>query len=297
MRRFLVGLLVACSLFAEGPYQEEEETYSYWDFHPVHVGGNLIRFGKAEISDTPEGGHLFYRKSNAYAYVLVPVSKTSYFFPRVEWNAFTMNWDKNPKFHEDHFYYFQFALTFYSTGLDKWRWIARGSYNIDMEHFNNPSLYGLYEALLWGAYQPHRKWHYHMGALGYTGYEGREIYPMIGFDFSPNKKWTFQFIFPIDYSIQYNVGEHWRFSLKGRPLKERFRTGKKEPQPRSVFCYSTTGAEFNVHYERHLRLEIEAFIGYNFGGSFYIKNASGHDALYTDVGSSPYAGASLNFGF
>ncbi len=127
--------------------------------------------------------------------------------------------------------------------------------------------------------------------------EGQEVYPVIGLDYAPNKKWLFQAIFPITYSVEYSYGKHWRFSLKGRPLKERFRVGNKEPAPRSVFCYSSMGAEFNIHYERFLRLEIEAYAGYNFGGSFYIKDQRGKNALYTDVGGAPYGGLTVNYGF
>ncbi len=123
------------------------------------------------------------------------------------------------------------------------------------------------------------------------------VYPIIGVDYAPNKKWLFQAVFPINYSIEYACNAEWKISLKGRPLKERFRTGPDEPQPRSIFCYSTMGAECNIHYEKFLRVEAELFAGYNFGGSFYIKNKNGQDALYTNVQGAPYAGASFNWGF
>jgi len=294
MRKILFALLVSSALFAD---ECEPQHYSYWDVHPIHVGGNVLRLGSADVSDTPLKGHLYFRKSNAFLYMLVPVNSKSYFFPRVEWNTFTLNWNKNPKFNQTHFYYLQFALTFYTIQLEKWRWIARVDYNLDTEHFNNPRQYGLFSALLWGSHEIHRKWHYHVGSVGYTGFSGQEVYPIIGADYSPNKKWTFLLVFPIEYYIQYKYGDHWRFSLRGRPLKERFRTNNHQPQPRSVFSYSSTGLEANVRYEIFLRLEAEIFGGWNFGGNFYIKNEKGHNSLYTDVGGSPYAGATLNWGF
>lgn len=292
MKRFFSCLFFIFSLSAQ-----EEYNFSYWDIHPIHVGGNLIRLGKADVTDNPYGGHLYYRKTNAFAYMLVPISMKSYFFPRVEWNTFTMNWTKNPKFKETHFYYMQFALTFYSSAVENWRWILRGEYNLDIEHFNNPSKYGLFTGLVWGAYQIHRKWHYHVGAVGYGGMEGQQVYPIIGADYAPNKYWTIQFVFPIEYYVQYKLDEHWRFSIKGRPLKERFRTGKDQLQPRSVFSYSTIGSELNIIYEKFMHFEVEAYGGYNFGGSFYIKNCKGKQALYTDVGGSLYGGLNVNYGF
>lgn len=295
MIRALLFLFLAFSLFAEECCEPKK---SLWDFHPWHVGGNAIAFGKADVDlkNGPHDGNVIFNKANLYTYFFLPINECNFFLPRIEWNAFTLDWNHNPRFHETHFQFIQFALTFLSVGLERWKWIARADYNIDLKHFSRARQYGLFSALLWGTHQIHRKWHYHVGAFGYGGLEGSEIYPIIGVDFAPNKKWFFQLVFPISYAIEYNINERWRIAVKGRPLKERFRVGKNEPSPRSVFSYSTFGAEFNVHYERFLRLELEFFGGYNFGGSLYFKNRHGHNALYTNVKGSPYAGASLNWG-
>jgi len=276
-----------------------EPSHSLWDYHPIHVGGNFITLSPAnvKIKDGPEDGTLRFNKANAFLYMLLPISEKSYFFPRVEWNTFALDWDKNPKFRESRFYYMQFALTFYTTAIEQWRWIMRANYNLDLKHMQSPKKYGLFEALLWGAYQPHRKWHVHVGAFGYTGMEGQQVYPIIGADYSPDKEWTFLAIFPIDYAVQYKLNKEWRFSAKIRPLKERFRAGRQQPQPRSVFSYSSTGAELNVHYEKFMRFELEAFGGYNFGGKFYIKDSHGHNALYTTVDGSIYGGVNADYAF
>lgn len=274
-----------------------EPSHSLWDYHPIHVGGNFITLSPADVTNTPQGGTLRFNKANAFLYMLLPISEKSYFFPRIEWNTFALDWDKNPKFTDSRFYYLQFALTFYTIAVENWRWILRANYNIDVKHMQSPKQYGLFEALLWGSYQPHRKWHYHVGAFGYTGMRGQQVYPIIGADYSPNKHWTFLLIFPMDYSIQYKLTDQWRFSAKVRPLKERFRSGRNQPQPRSIFSYSSTGAELNIHYEKPMRLEIELYGGYNFGGKFYIKDSHGHNALYTDVGGSLYAGVTADYAF
>jgi len=293
-----VGKLLLCFFFSSALFCDEETpvSYSYWDIHPLHLGGNVLRIGQAPVN-SHDDGHLYFRKNNAYISLLVPINRHSYFFPRIEWNNFTLNWNRNPKFNETHFYYAQFGLTFYSTGLERWRWILRGDYNIDLEHFSHPGTYSLFSLMVWGKYELHKKWHYHVGATGSKGFEGRVVYPIIGIDFEPNKHWTFEAVFPITYSIQYKLDKNWKFSVKGRPLKERFRTGSKEPQPRSVFNYSTIGTEFSIQYVQFLWLELEIYAGYNFGGTFYIKNQSGRRPLYTDVGGAPYGGASLDYGF
>ena len=291
MRKFAL-----CFLFFTSALAAEESLGSLWDYHPIHAGGNLIRFGSADV-DAPQKGHLHFRKSNAFLQMLAPISRTSYFFPRVELNAFTLDWNKNPKFNQTHFYYMQFALTFYTTAIDQWRWIFRADYNLDLEHFSQPSLYGLFSGLFWGRHELNDQWHYHVGAFGYKGMEGQMVYPIIGFDYAPSKTWLIQAVFPITYSVEYHLNKEWRFSLKGRPLKERFRTNSSQPQPRSIFSYSTIGAEFNIHFEKFLRLEVEAYAGYNFGGNFYIKDRTGHHSLYTTVGGAPYAGLTLDYGF
>lgn len=291
----LFFLFFAFHLFAQECCDEK----SIWDYHPIHVGGNGLFIGKADIDFKRGGGRdgdLLFNKENAYLYTFLPISKCSFFIPRVEWNTFEMNWNRNPRFNETRFHYMQFALSFVSQAVETWRWVARADYNIDIKHFSHPNTYGLFSALLWGAHEFHRKWHYHVGALGYTGFEGQEIYPIIGLDFSPNKKWMFQAVFPINYSVEYALNERWRLALKARPLKERFRAGKMEPSPRSIFTYSSMGLEFNVHYEKFLQLEIEFFGGYNFGGSFYIKDRTGQNPLYRNLGGAPYGGASLNWG-
>lgn len=293
---FTRTLLLFTCIIGNCRAEDEEPSQSLWDYHPIHVGGNLIYIGKADI-DGPQHGHLVFQKQNIYLNMLVPISATSYFFPRIDWNHFILDWNKNPKFNETEFQYVQFGLMFYSTSLEKWRWILRAEYSLDLDHFSMPSMYGQFSGLIWGAYELHKKWHYHVGATGYAGLRGDIVYPIIGLDFSPNKHWTFEAIFPITYSIQYKLDPNWRFSIKGRPLKERFRTGTGQPQPRSIFNYSSVGTELNIHYEIPMRFEIEAYAGYNFGGKFYIKNQGGHKALYTDVEGAPYVGGNLDYAF
>jgi hypothetical protein len=294
MKKILACLILPWLLSCD---EKPIESYSYWDFHPLHIGGNTLWIGKAELDSNNGDGHLYFNKNNAYFNMLVPVNRDSYFFPRVEWNNFTLNWNKNPKFNETHFNYAQFGLMFYTTGLEDWRWILRGDYNIDLKHFSHPNLYGLFSILVWGKYKIHEKWHFHVGTFATIGMETTTVYPVIGLDYSPSKSWMLEAVFPILYSVQYKLDKNWRFGVKARPLKERFRVGSHEPQPRSVFCYSTVGADLNVHYEQSLRLDIEFYAGYNFGGNFYIKNQDGKKPLYTDVGGAPYVGASLDYGF
>ena len=294
--RFEKIFLILFLLMGQLAFGDEERNYTYWDVHPLHVGFNGIFLGDAEISDTPLKGDLTFNKESAFLYMLVPINEKNFFIPRVEWHSFEMNWNHNPKFKSNRFNYMQFSLTFFTNDLDNWRWIARADYNMDTAHFGD-ARYGLFSSLLWGSYDIWTDWHYHVGFYGYTGMKGMQIYPLLGLDYTLNKKWLFLFIFPIDYKIQYNINDRWSVALKGRPLKERFRTSSTEPQPSSIFSYSSIGAELNLRYEVFLRIEAEIFGGCNFGGSFYIKNRSASKSLYTDVGISPYGGASLNYGF
>jgi hypothetical protein len=291
-----LAMLGSCPLMAQ-----DGEPHSLWDIHPLHVGAQMIRLGKADCEhDRPNRrehvGNLHFRKTNAYVSMITPVSRHNIFIPQFQYNYVTFDWNKNRKFNETHFYYLTFDLLFFTTSLDRWKWIFRFDYNLQTEHLSHPGQYSLYNGLLWGAYQLHRKWHYHIGALGYVGLEGYNIYPVIGLDYTPGKRWFFQAIFPINYSAEYKVND-WTFAIKGRPLKERLRVGSREPQPRSIFSYSSLGSEFNIHYERQLKFSLEGYVGYNWGGEFYIKNANGNHAEYLDFDGCIYAGASLDYGF
>lgn len=275
--------------------KKSEHHYTYWDIHPIHVGGESLYIGKAGISnDKGANGDLFFHKNMAFLSVIVPVTRSIIFIPRFEYVEMQVKWDHNPRFHQNHFSYLKSGLVLFTNGLERWNWIVRADYNFDLAHFTN-SNYGLFNGLLWGKYRLHRKWHYHVGAVGYVGLEGGMLYPIIGFEFSPNKKWEFKAVFPIVYSVEYHLG-YWHFGIVGRPLKERFRVNEKQIDPSSIFSYSTMGAEANIRYEIPRRLELVLFGGCNFGGNYYIKNRGGHNPLYTDVGAAPYIGAKLDWG-
>ncbi|MBS0626226.1 MAG: hypothetical protein JSS32_09270 [Verrucomicrobia bacterium] len=293
IRKLLASAALLCALTLSA--EEQKRDYKYWDFHPLHAGATSIFLGTANLTENHYKGNLVFNKVSSFVYLLTPINEKNYFIPRVEYTTFKMDWNKNPKFNSTRFNYVQFALTYYTNALDKWRWIMRADYNMDTKHFGN-NRYNLFSALLWGAYEIWKDWHYHVGAYGYTGMEGSQIYPVIGFDYTYDK-WLFLIVFPLDYKVEYKLDKNWTFSLRARPLKERFRTGTHQPQPESVFNYSTIGTELNVRYEIFLRLEAEIYGGWNFGGNFYVKNRHGKNALYTDVESAPYGGASLNIGF
>jgi hypothetical protein len=284
----IVGLLIAFSLFAQ-----EDECCPQ-----EHVGGNGIYICEAKVKGhrhSKGGGHLTFNKVNAFTSLIVPISEKTFFIPRVEWNRIDFDWNKNPKFNEHIFNYMQFSLVFHTTALEDWRWIIRAEYNQDLDHFSDPRRYGLFSGLFWGKTKIFCDWHYHVGAFGYVGMDGSTIYPIIGFDYT-YKKWLFEAVFPITYQVQYSFDEHWKLAVVGRPLKERFRTDSQQPQPRSIFNYSSFGSELNLKYVIFLRLDAEAFAGYNWGGNFYIKNKHGKKPLYEDVEGAFYGGFSLNIG-
>lgn len=277
----------------------EEHSPSLWDYYPIHTGGNAIYIGKSKVEPRKghEKGYLQFNKENTFLTMLVPLSETTYIFPRLELNSFCMNWNQNPKFNQSRYYYAQFGLMLYTKALEKWRWIFRYDLNLDTQHFTQVGLYGLSTGLVWGSYQIHPKWNYHVGGTGYVGLQGSTFYPLIGADYSPNKKWNFLAIFPINYMIQYKPVSWFKIALKGRPLRERFRTGSYEAQPKSVFNYSTMGGELNIVFEKPQRVECELYIGYNFGGTFYIKSYNHEEPYYTDIQGAPYAGINFDYAF
>lgn len=295
-KRWLASFLVISSvLTAAEELDEEIPDYSFWDCHPVHIGGQAIALGEATVKRRGGGGddgHVYFRRASAFTSLLLPISKEHIFSPRLDWTWVNLDWNNNPAFNTTNFYYYRFALSYYTTAVEKWRWITRADYTVDQKHFSGS--YGLFSGMIWGTYQLFHDWHYHIGGLAYVGLNTTTYYPIIGFDYAPTEHWSMQFVFPMLYSVEYHFNCNWSLALKGRPVKERIRVGGNEPQPKSIFSYSTFGGEINLKYEKFLRGDIELFVGYNFGGPFYIKQPQ---ALYTDVQGAPYVGLSLDYGF
>ena len=236
-----VVFLVVFGLFGEEP--TELRPASIWDYHPIHAGGNLIAVGNANVKQKggEPDGELTYNKANAYAYCFVPISRQSYFLPRVEWNAFTMDWDRNPKFHETHFQFVQFALTFLSTAVEKWRWIGRIDYNIDVKHFTHPKTYGLFSALLWGSHEFHRKWHYHVGALATPDSKDKKSIRSLDLTTPRIKNGCFKSSFRSPIPSNIRSIKSGAFRLKGGPLKSAFALASWIPNPAPYFATRAWG--------------------------------------------------------
>jgi hypothetical protein len=265
---------------------------SYWDYHPLRLEGQTLHIGQADV----EHGHLAYRTNELASSILLPLSTKTYLFPKLSWRYFTLDWNQNPKFRSTHFNALNLACTLYTTALQDWRWIAKLDYQSDLEHLDQLQEYGLWTALLWGSYTFKPSWRYHVGTLAYTGLESTTLYPLLGLDYTLCS-WNFSFIFPIEYKIQYQWTYHFATALQGRPLKERFRVGSRETQPKSVFNYTSVGAELLFSYTMEKQLTLEAFAGYSFGGTLYIKDRFGNDPIYVSVRTAPYVGGRLDYGF
>lgn len=299
MMKKRIAALISFVIASSQSFSEEQR--SLWHYHPLHAGGQYIYLGKADCHNEHPSHHhhlgtVGFSKANAFVSMMVPFNRHNIIFPQLQYNYVTFDWNKNTKFNETHFAYMQFDLLYYSTGLEHWKWIMRFDYSLQTKHFSQPGRYSLYNGLLWGAYELDDKWHYHVGALGYAGLESYNIFPIIGLDYAPSKRWLIQTIFPINYSIEYKLSK-WTFAAKLRPLKERLRSGSHEPQPRSVFNYSSFGSELNIRYEKQFKLAVDAYGGYNFGGKFYIKDQHGKHPEYVHFDGAIYGGASLDYGF
>jgi hypothetical protein len=292
---FYAVITTICSLSAE-----EEPVHSLWHYHPLHVGGQILSNCKAECHrqnhSNSRKGQLRYQKASAFISMMTPISRHHIFFPQVQCSYVTLDWNRNNRFSETNFYSMQCSILYYTTALQHWKWIARFDYNLQVNYASHPGLYSLYNELVWGSCQIHRKWHYHVGALGYAGLASYDIYPIIGFDYTAGKNWFFQALFPINYSVEYHINP-WTIAAKARPMKERLRTGPNESQPRSIFSYSTIGTELNIKFEKLLKGFAEIYGGYNWGGHFYVKNRYGKRPIYLAFGGAAYGGFSLDYGF
>lgn len=292
LKKLTFTLSLAVTLLAS------EKEKSFWEYHPLHLEGSAVFVAPSDISKSPEKGTLRFSKGETGAHFMVPLSKKSQFFPHLGWGTLTCDWNKNTLFREKNFSYYKTGMHFCTTAVENWRWIIGSTYTIDTKYASKIKTYGQLGTLIWGMHPITESLNVHIGSLFYIGLRRDDpVYPVIGLDYTINESWLIKAIFPLDYRVEYKVLPNLSLSLKARAFSERFRTGKNEAQPRSIFQYSATGGEINLQYQIEHRLDAQLFAGYQFGGTYYIKDQMAKTATYMGFSPAPYLGAKLDFGF
>lgn len=206
------------------------------------------------------------------------------------------DWKQNPYFRQNHFNVATIELGFATKRLSGWLWQANFSMNLDMNHCN-VNKYANYDILLWGRYSWGRCFGYHVGFLAYTGMNVNRVWPVIGFDWTINRKWKLNMVYPLNISLVYDVNSKLSLALAGRAFINRYRVGQHEHIPLAIFEYRNSGGEFAVNYQWRPSCKVNLHVGRTIGGLIRISNQNHHHIRNLNIDGACYFGANLDYSF
>lgn len=294
----LASSLVATSIYA-APYGFSDYYFVDPDRH-WHVEGSYKWVGQAEF-EKREHHHINYSDADFGLYLTQSIDDENSITYELGYDYLGLGWDKNPRFDQRNFHYLIGSVGFVSTTLDRWRWIINTGFSVDATRIDfGPS--GVYHAMLWGRYHFIDRLGLHVGALGWYGVENGRGYPIFGFDWRFNEKWSGNAIFPVDYSLTYTFDENWAletaYASFGGPYKYPRRAHGGEPGFRDpIFFVYSNGVDLTLKFKFEHLLRATLGVGWNFGGWVYVKNHENHHGKYYHFNSAPYAQGSVALTF
>ncbi|MGD0664380.1 MAG: hypothetical protein ABSA17_01440 [Rhabdochlamydiaceae bacterium] len=299
MRNLILPLTLAGSYLCAAPYGFSD--YYFVDPDRIwHAEASYRWVAEADFRKHRHG-HINYADGDAGLYLTQIIDDENSLTYGAGYDYLRLNWNKNPRFHQKNFNYVVGSLGFVSTTLERWRWIINTGFSVDAERLDfGPS--AVYHGMLWGRYHFMDHLGIHVGALGWYGVENGRGFPIFGFDWRFDEKWSGNAIFPIDYSIDYAIDENWSietaYASFGGPYKypRRAHNGVKGFRDPIFFVYSNA-VDFALKYKFEHLLRASLGVGWNFGGWVYIKNHESRHGKYYHFNSAPYAQGSIALTF
>jgi hypothetical protein len=199
-----------------------------------------------------------------------------------------MNWNDNPYFNATTFRGLDFGVLAYTTRVKDWLWQVgmAAQYSLD---YGGLGRYTRYTAMAWGRYEYSDTLGVHAGFYAFYNLRRNKVFPIIGVDWSPWKKWQFNLIFPMSIAVNYSITPCWTVDLAWRPIWSRHRVGSNEPVPRAIWENRDNGAELGINFTSPI-LQGGLFLGYSFGGTLKIMDYLGNNPVYYKYNGSPYVG-------
>ncbi len=295
---FIASTLVAASLSA-APYGFSSYYFADPD-RPWHTEGAYRWIAKADF-EKHEHKHINYSDADAGLYYTQFFDEENSLTYSLGYDFLRLNWDQNPRFSQENFNYFIGSLGFVSNHLERWRWIVNTGFSVDASRFDFGQS-AVYHGMLWGRYHFIDHMGIHVGALGWYGVENGRGYPIFGFDWRFNDKWSGNAIFPVDYSITYSFDDSWSvesaYASFGGPYKYPRRAhGGKDGFKDPIFFVYSNGLDLTLKYRFEHLLRASLGIGWDFGGWVYIKDHNNHHGKYFHFNSAPYAQGSIALTF
>ena len=281
-------------------------SYGFSDYYFVspkthwHMEGRYRHVGKAEFKHH-EYGHLNYADANAALFYNHSFNEDNALSWELEYDYLKVDWAENPRFRQTNFNYFGSSLGYVSTEINKWRWIINTGFSVDTHHFNFGKT-AVYHGMLWGRYSFAEGAGVNMGVIGWYGVLNGYTLPIFGFDWFWGRHLKFNFIFPLNGSINYSFTPNWALELSysgfGGPYKYPRRASEGiGAYSNPIFKLYSSGMDLNLNYEYNHILRASLGGGWNFGGWILIKDHNNHHGKYYKYNSAPYAQGSLALSF
>ena len=267
--------------------------------HPIHFEGKFRQVGSAEFDNHQAFGDLHYSDASASAYLSHTLSENNSLSWQLGYTYMHLGWDKNPRFDKQNFYNAVTSLAWISNAIDRWRWVVLGGGTIDGETFNfGSSAVGF--GMMWGRYAYTQRTGLHVGMVGYGGIRNVYMLPVLGFDFR-TEHWTFNAVFPLDFSIRYDFAQHWETVLNyttfGGPYKYPYRgSGGSGDFHNPIVNVYSQGVDLSLNL-KCTRFRTGVGAGWNSGGWILVKDHANHHGKYYKFHPAPYGQINLEATF
>lgn len=213
----------------------------------------------------------------------------------IGYSHYNLNWGQNPYFDAEEFNMVSVGASFFTARAWRWEWKGFAKMNFNPDH-DNLQNYMTWDLMVWGRFELATDWGMHTGILALTGMKIDRVYPIIGFDWTPNEYWKISAVFPTNVSIIYSPNCYWAFALQSRFWDVRQRVGKDENLSKAIWEYRNVGAELALTY-RNLGWTLNVHAGYTTGGELKIYNHNKAHSHKMDFEAAPYAGAEVAYNF
>jgi hypothetical protein len=298
MKKIVLLLLLPLTLTAQ---EVDDQLFKIQNdpppFSPFSLTGSYVDVSTTDFR-TPgfEDNSLIFRQWIAGGVYVHPFTPIWGLIFGAGWEGVEVNMQDNPEFNETIFSYVNALIGGYTEAFPDWQWKLTLAAFLDTEDFSFVD-YALYQGVLWGKYDLCRWIELDFGFIVESGLNHTKIWPIIGFIYTPSKRWEIDAVFPVDISVNFAFNQCLTASGSLRFLRSRHRVKQDEPDPQGIFEYHTTGCEFDLTYSPFLWLSGTGFVGSTLNGDLKISNRNNHNATHFKFNGSFYAGVSAILSF
>lgn len=198
--------------------------------------------------------------------------------------------------HRSHYDYVTFALGASTVSLRNWEWSVVLSSFLDPEEFS--IRYGLYQAALIGTYNACNQLNVVFGIINETGLHQEKAWPVLGVHYAPNKKLSFDCIYPIKFSVQYECTPVCHFGAAYHINRFRKKLYKNNlTSSEGIFEYQDRAIAGNVKLIPWPGSFIQAFYGLSLGNDISLSDSHNKNCTSYPFNSSLFFGGSAKINF